>query len=111
VVIAVDLLCVFTLILTPLAKRKRGASASWAPRVAGVRGHGRKSTKAVADCLLVDVEAGALDKLPLLIKQFIKDGHYSPSIGIEELEWQIMLQQFIASGVVVKNEVINVDSD
>jgi hypothetical protein len=30
---------------------------------------------------------------------------------MEELEWQIMLQQFIASGVVVKNEVINVDSD
>jgi hypothetical protein len=30
---------------------------------------------------------------------------------MEELEWQIMLQQFIASGIVVKNEVINVDSD
>jgi hypothetical protein len=30
---------------------------------------------------------------------------------MEELEWQIMLQQFIASGVVVKNKVINVDSD
>jgi hypothetical protein len=26
-------------------------------------------------------------------------------------EWEIMLEQFIASGVVVKNEVINIDSD
>jgi hypothetical protein len=48
--------------------------------------------KAVANCLLVDVETWA-------------------STRMEELEWQIMLQQFIASGVVVKNEVIIVDSD
>jgi hypothetical protein len=30
---------------------------------------------------------------------------------MEEVEWQIMLEQFIASEVVVKNEVINIDSD
>jgi hypothetical protein len=30
---------------------------------------------------------------------------------MEEVEWQIMLEQFIASGVVVKNEVINTDND
>jgi hypothetical protein len=30
---------------------------------------------------------------------------------MEEREWQIMLAQFIESGVVVKNEVINIDSD
>jgi hypothetical protein len=30
---------------------------------------------------------------------------------MEEVEWQIMLEQFIVSGVVVKNEVINIDSD
>jgi hypothetical protein len=28
---------------------------------------------------------------------------------MEEKEWQIMLEQFIASGVVVKNEIINID--
>jgi hypothetical protein len=39
-----------------------------------------------------------------------KDGLYSPT-GTEEVEWQILLQQFIPSGVVVKNEVINIDSD
>jgi hypothetical protein len=54
---------------------------------------------------------GASDELQLLIKQSFRDGRYSPSTRMEELEWQIMLQQFIASGVVVKNEVINVDSD
>jgi hypothetical protein len=30
---------------------------------------------------------------------------------MEEVEWQIMMKQFIASGVVVKNEVINIISD
>jgi hypothetical protein len=49
-----------------------------APRVAGIRGHGGKFAKAVADCLLVDVEVGALDKLPLLIKQSFRDRRYSP---------------------------------
>jgi hypothetical protein len=28
-----------------------------------------------------------------------------------EREWQIMLEQFIAIGVVVKDEVIDIDSD
>jgi hypothetical protein len=30
---------------------------------------------------------------------------------MEKLEWQIMLQQFIVSGVVVKDEIVNIDSD
>jgi hypothetical protein len=30
---------------------------------------------------------------------------------MEEVEWQIMVEQFVASAVVVKNEVINIDSD
>jgi hypothetical protein len=28
-----------------------------------------------------------------------------------EIEWQIMLEQFVASAVVVKDEIINIDSD
>jgi hypothetical protein len=46
-----------------------------------------------------------------LIKQSFRDGRYSPSTRMEELEWQIMLQQFIVSGVVAKDEIANVDSD
>jgi hypothetical protein len=110
---------VLPLILVPPAKRrKRGTKASsktsvtQAPRSASVRGRGRKSTKVVADRLLVDVETGGPSKLPLLIKKSFRDGRYSPSmIRMEELEWQIMLQQFIASWVVVKDEIVNIDSD
>jgi hypothetical protein len=31
--------------------------------------------------------------------------------GLEERDWQIILEQFIVSGVVVKNEVINIVND
>jgi hypothetical protein len=61
--------------------------------------------------VLLDIDAGAFDELLLAIRQSFKDGRYSPSTGMEEWEWKIMLEQFIASGVVVKNEVINIDSD
>jgi hypothetical protein len=30
---------------------------------------------------------------------------------MEEVEWQIMLEQFVASGVVVKYEIISINSD
>jgi hypothetical protein len=30
---------------------------------------------------------------------------------MEEIEWQIMLVQFVASGVVVKDKIIDIDSD
>jgi hypothetical protein len=60
---------------------------------------------------LLDVDAGDSDVLLLSIRQSFKDGRYSPSTGMEEREWQIMLEQSIASRVVVKNEVINIDSD
>jgi hypothetical protein len=66
--------------------------------------------KAVADLVLLEVEAGASNELPLAIQSF-KDGQYSSSTRMEEVGWQIMLEQFIASGVVVKTEIINIDSD
>jgi uncharacterized protein (DUF2267 family) len=65
----------------------------------------------VADRLLVDIEAGASNELPLLIKQSFRDGRYSPLTGMEGLEWQKILQQFIVSVVVVKDEIVNIDSD
>jgi hypothetical protein len=67
--------------------------------------------KFVANSTLLDVEEGASDELLLAIRQSFKDGRYSPLTGTEEVEWQIMLEQFIVSGVVVKNEVTNIDSD
>jgi hypothetical protein len=46
-----------------------------------------------------------------VIRQSFKDGRYSPLTEMEEVEWQIMLEQCIVSGVVVKNEVTNIDCD
>jgi hypothetical protein len=48
---------------------------------------------------------------PLIVRQSFKDGWYSPSTMMEEMEWQIMLEQFIAIWDVVKYDVINIDSD
>jgi hypothetical protein len=99
----------------PTKKGKWGAKApkktgtEWAPRSASVTGRGRKSTTALADQVLVNLEAGASDELSLVIRQSFKDGRYSPSTGMEEIEWQLMLEQFIASGVVVKDEIINIE--
>jgi hypothetical protein len=67
--------------------------------------------KVVVDRVLLDVEMGASDELPLTIRQSLKDGRYSPSTRMEEREWQIMLEQFIMTGVVVKDEIISIDSD
>jgi hypothetical protein len=67
--------------------------------------------KIKANTVLLDAEARASDELPLVIKQSFKDGRYSPSADMEEREWQIILEQFIASGVVVKGKIINIDSD
>jgi hypothetical protein len=75
------------------------------------RGRGRGSTKVETDRVLLDIEAGASDELPPLVNQSFKEGRYSPSTGMEESEWQIMLEQFIAMEVVVKDIVINIDSD
>jgi hypothetical protein len=92
------------------AKAPRKTGTSQAPRSASVRGHGRKSVKAMADQALIDIGAETSDELSLVIRQSFKDGRYSPSTRMEEIEWQIMLKQFVASGVVVKDEVINIDS-
>jgi hypothetical protein len=72
-----------------------------APRSTSARGCGPKSVKVVANWTLLDVEMGASNELPLTIRQSFKDGRYSPSTGMEEVEWKIMLEQFIASAVVV----------
>jgi hypothetical protein len=82
-----------------------------APRSASVRDHGQKSAKAMANQALIDVGAGTSDELPLEIRHSFKDGRYFPSTKLEEIEWQIMLEQFVVSGVVVKDEIIDFDSD
>jgi hypothetical protein len=88
---------VLPLILAPSTKKgKRGAKApikidaARAPCSASGRGHGRKSVKTMADQALVNVGAGTSDELLLVLRQSFKDGRYSPSTGMEEIEWKIM---------------------
>jgi hypothetical protein len=75
------------------------------------RGHRQGSAKVKTARVLLDAEAGASNKLPPLVKQSFKEGRYSPSSRMEVDEWQIMLEQFIVMRVVVKDKVINTDSD
>jgi hypothetical protein len=86
------------LILAPPAKK--GKHGSKAPRKTGTArapcsasgtGRGQKSTKAMADQALVNVGVGTSDELPLVLRQSFKDGRYSPSTRMEEVEWKIML--------------------
>jgi hypothetical protein len=79
-------------------------------RSPSVRGHGQGSLKAMPDRVLANVEVRASDELLLVVRQSFKDVRYSPLTGMEEIEWQIMLEQFIASLVVVKDEVIIIRS-
>jgi hypothetical protein len=65
----------------------------------------------MANQALVNVEAGTSDELLLVLRQSFKDDRYSPLTGMEEIEWKIMLEQFVASGVVVNGEIIDIDSD
>jgi hypothetical protein len=102
----------------PLSKkRQRGSQASRkainrrATRLTSVKGRRQGSAKVKTNRVLLDVDVGASDELLLAIRQSFKDGRYSPSTGMKERVWQIMLEQFIASGVVVKNKVINIDSN
>jgi hypothetical protein len=76
-----------------------------------VKGHGQKSVKAMTEHALIDIGAGTSDELPLLIRQSFKDGRYFPSTRMEEIVWQIMLDQFVASVVVVKDDIIDIDSN
>jgi hypothetical protein len=105
------------LILAPLARKgkwgakaPRKTSVSWALCYASVRGCGWKSEKAIAEQALIDMGAGTSDDLPLVIRQSFKDSWYPHSTGMEEIEWQIMLEQFVVSRVVVKDEIIDIDS-
>jgi hypothetical protein len=41
---------------------------------------------------LIDVDMGTFDELSLVIKQSSKGGWYSLLTGMEEREWQIMLE-------------------
>jgi hypothetical protein len=59
-----------------VTKALRKTRATQAPHSVSVRGHGRRSTKAMANPALIDVVAGASDELLLVVRQSFKDGRY-----------------------------------
>jgi hypothetical protein len=73
------------------AKAPRKTGTMRTPHSASVSVHGRRSMKVMANQVLIEVGAGASDKLPLIGRQSFKDGRYSPSTRMEGIEWQIML--------------------
>jgi hypothetical protein len=74
-------------------KRKQGSGASQktntrqGPCSANVRSRGRGLMKVKTNRVLLYVDAGHSDELPLVVRQSFKDGLYSPSISMEEMEW------------------------
>jgi hypothetical protein len=65
------------------AKASRKTGARRVPCSASARGRGRKPATVVPSSSLLDIEARASNKLPLMIIQSFKDGRYSPLI-----EWK-----------------------
>jgi hypothetical protein len=59
---------------------------------------------------LFDIDTGASDELSFVIRQSFKDCCYTPSTAMEEAVAD-NVGAVIVSGVVVKNEIINIDSD
>jgi hypothetical protein len=57
-----------------------------------VRGRRQGSVKVKTGRVLLDVDAGDPDELPLAIRQSFKDGRYSPLTSMEERVCQIMLE-------------------
>jgi hypothetical protein len=55
------------------------------PRSASVRGHERGSVKVMADLVSIYVGVGASDELSLIIRQYFKEGRYSPLTRMEEI--------------------------
>jgi hypothetical protein len=82
-----------------------------APSSVRGRGRGQNSAKAKANRVLLDSEAGGSGDLLPIVKMSFQDGRYSPLTGMEMIEWQIILEQFIAMGLILNEEVVNIDSE
>jgi hypothetical protein len=82
-----------------------------APSSVRGRGRGQNSAKAKANRVLLDSEVGGSGDLLPIVKMSFQDGRYSPLTRMEMIEWQIILEQFIAMGLILNEEVVNIDSE
>jgi hypothetical protein len=61
--------------------------------------------------VLLDSEAGTFGDLSPRVRHSFLEGCYSPSMGMEFDNCEIILEQFLAMGMIVKEEDVSVDSD
>jgi hypothetical protein len=75
------------------------------------KSHGGASAKDKAKKVLLDSEAGTSGDLSPRVRNSFLERRYSPSTGMEFHKWQIVLEQFMAIGMIVKEEDVSVDSE
>jgi hypothetical protein len=71
------------------------------------RGHG--SAKAKDRKILLDSEAGTSGALPRRIQSSFLEGRYTPSTGMDISEWQVIFEQFVDMGIIIKSEVESIE--
>jgi hypothetical protein len=74
------------------------------------KGRGGGSAKDKAVRILADSEAGTSSDLPPHIKRSFIERRYSSSTGMDRSEWEIILEQILAMGFIVKEEVVSDDN-
>jgi hypothetical protein len=73
------------------------------------RGCGSVKDKVVK--ILAASEAGTFGDLPPRTRDSFLERRYSPSTGMESNEWEIILEQLLVMGLIVKHEVVSDDDD
>ena len=91
------------------ARAKLGQRGGDEPRQISLRGSAFESRDVCstkkADKILADSEAGTSEVLPPRIRDSFLEMRYSPSTGMERSEWEVIFEQFLSMGLIVKEEV------
>jgi hypothetical protein len=77
----------------------------------GKKSHGGSSMKDKAMKILADSEVGTSDNISPRIKRSFVERRYSPSIGKDRSEWEIILEQLLIIGLIEKEEVVSENDD
>jgi hypothetical protein len=60
---------------------------------------------------LIDSKAGTSDDLPHCVRRSFNERRYSSSTGMDRSEWEIILEQLLVMGLILKEEVVSDDND
>jgi hypothetical protein len=91
----------------------RGTILKWdmAQSSASRKGCSGNSAKDKATWILADAEAGTSRDISLRIKWSFVERRYSPSTGMDRSKWEIILEQLLITGLIVKEEVVSKNKD